>query len=99
MVSNSKLTLTKAQKIERMEMLDNLPTGWTMAQGYRMTVLAIPDTSVTRIFSAVMSFKELKFRPKVGEYHAMARFYDDANGGLILPGNWTATEFLAALFE
>lgn len=96
MVSNSKLD--KFQKIERMEMLDNLPTGWTMAQNYRMTILAIPDTSVTRIFSAVMSFKELKFRPKVGEYHAMARFYDNADGGLILPGNWTAFEFLA-LFE
>ena len=96
MFSNSKLSAM--QKDERKEMLCNLPRDATFATNEGdITILAVPDGSVTRIFSAVMSTDETKFRRKVGEYNALMRFFNDASGGMILPGFWTATEVMDGL--
>lgn len=96
MRSNSKLS--KSQKAERKSMLAQLPSGSTMTHDGQTTFLAVPDGNVTRVFSSVMSDDEGKFRRKVGEYHALARFFWDASGGMILPGSWwTATDLALCL--
>jgi hypothetical protein len=89
LASNSKLCAHA--KIMRKEMIRNLPRDATFAHDEKTTFLSVPDGKVTRVFSSVMSDDEIKFRRKVGEYHALLRFYRDADGGLILPGFWTAT--------
>ena len=89
MFSNSKLTAE--QRVERKEMLRQLPKGSTMANDGRTTFLCVPDGTVTRVFSSVMSEDEVKFRRKVGEFYALVRHFYDPSGGLILPGSdWTA---------
>ena len=96
MFSNSKLT--SAQKDNRKEMLAQLPKGASLANdGGCVTVLAVPDGAVTRVFSAVASQDEQKFRRKVGEYHALDRYFTDANGGMVLPGVWSAIDVINML--
>ena len=92
MISNSKLDAL--QKADRKTMLANLPKCSSIVSCENMTILAVPDGSVTRIFSSVMSEDEQKFRRKVGEFHALMRFDRDPEGGMLLPGIWTAHEVL-----
>ena len=85
MFSNSRLSA--AQKADRKAMLAQLPKGSALAcDGVSLTILTVPDGAVTRVFSAVMSSDECKFRRKVGEFHALQRYFNDASGGLVLPG-------------
>lgn len=97
MASNSKLT--QEQKGHRKTMLAVLPGVATLANdGARLTILAVPDGSVTRVFSSVASPDEQKFRRKVGEYYALLRWWgSDENSGLILPGFWTAAQLVDIL--
>ena len=92
MRSNSKLT--PDQKIVRKEMLAALPPRYEMAMGYGVTVLCIPDGNVTRIYSSVACSNEVKIRRKVGEYHALRRWYIHTDGAFMLPGLWGAQEVL-----
>lgn len=79
-------------------MLADLPRAATFANNLSNTIiLAVPEGNVTRIFSAVSSPDEAKFRRKVGEYHAMTRFYDNVAAGMILPGFWVAQDVLDGL--
>lgn len=94
MASNSKLS--SVQKINRKDWLAELPDGSTFATDGELTFLAVPDGSVTRVFSSVASSDEVKYRRKVGEYHALSR-RDCGDSGLMLPGFWTATEVLDGL--
>ncbi len=89
MSSNSKLT--PLQKKDRKEMLAALPRTASMSSDpiSGLTILAVPDSTVTRFYSSVMGDDEQKFRRKVGEYHALMR-WDDAPASFILPGFWTA---------
>ncbi len=96
MLSNSKLSAV--QKQARKEMLAQLPNGASLANdGGCVTILAVPDGSVTRVFSAVASQDEQKFRRKVGEYHALNRYFNDASGGMVLPGAWNAVDVITML--
>ena len=82
MTSNSKLT--QEQKADRKEMMDALPKGSTFAVSEcGVTVLAVPEGDLVAFSSAVMSEDEQKFRRKVGEYHALARYF--AAECIILP--------------
>jgi hypothetical protein len=94
MRSNSKLTAE--EKVSRKELLDALPSRYEMAMGCGVTVLCIPDGNVTRIYSSVACSDEKKIRRKVGEFHALMRWWEDVNGSFILPGLWGAQEVLEA---
>jgi hypothetical protein len=94
MCSNSKLT--PDQKALRKELLDALPERYEMARGYGVTVLCIPDGNITRIYSSVACSDEKKIRRKVGEFHALRRWWKDDDSGFILPGLWGAQEVLEA---
>ncbi len=104
MSSNSKLN--PDQKCERKAWLADLPKGATIeTTSCGVTVLAVPDGVVTRLYSSVSSGDEKKIRRKVGEYWALSRWAADVwlreNGhnppGFFLPGRWTAGEVLAYL--
>ena len=95
MISNSKLT--PDQKRNRKLMLRKLPKGSTIANdGLCLTVLCVPDGSVTRVFSSVCSDTERKVRRKVGEFYAVAS-YVSWNAGMILPGFETADQVVRSL--
>ena len=94
MVSNSKLS--KAQKGVRKAIMGMLPKGASIGHGDDITILCVPDGKNTRVYSSVFSADELKFRPKVGEFHALSRWnVDGEKVGLLLPGLWTAKQFLS----
>ena len=94
MISNSKLT--PDQKAVRKEMMACLPDRYEMAMGYGVTVLCIPDGNVTRIYSSVAGPDEVKIRRKVGEFHALRRWWQDDGSSFMLPGLWGAQEVLEA---
>ena len=87
MLSNSKLDA--GQKANRKGMIKALPDGSSLACVGVLTILCIPRGSVTEVFSSVMSPDEKKFRAKVGEFHALCRYFN-GGAGLILPGMWDA---------
>ena len=87
MLSNSKLDAV--QKADRKDMLKALPDGSRIASAGVLTILCIPRGLVTEVFSSVMSQDEKKFRAKVGEYHALCRYFD-GHSGMLLPGVWDA---------
>lgn len=93
MTSNSKLT--ESQKQARKSWLATLPRGSTIYTSQGVTVLCVPDGSVTRVYSSVASSHEKKIRVKVGEFYALQRWASD--GGFILPGYWPACEVLVDL--
>lgn len=80
MIYNSKLT--KEQKAERKEMLDALPRGSEMTlTPCGVTVLIVPNGSTNLMSTAVASIDEIKQRRKVGQYHALLRYFD----GIAIP--------------
>ncbi len=91
MASNSKLN--PDQKANRKAWLADLPLNSTLATTRcGVTILAVPDGSVTRFYSSVSSPDEVKIRRKVGEYHALERWIGGIGDGFFLPGLWTADE-------
>lgn len=98
MASNSKLT--KEQKTARKDMLAVLPKGSSMALSMTgITVLIVPDGAVDRVFTSVASPDEVKIRRKVGEFHALCRWFDD-KGGFVMPAGFlTADQFADKLSE
>ena len=94
MLSNSKLDSN--QKIQRKVMLRAVPDGSSIYSAGVLTLLCIPSGSVTEVFSSVMSPDEKKFRPKVGEYHALCRYFD-GHSGMLLPGEWDADTLVEIL--
>jgi len=92
MASNSKLT--SVQKENRKDWIAQLPEGSSLATDWvNLTILAVPDGNITRVFSYVMSPAEITFRRKVGEYQVLSRFCWDG-GGLTLPGRWHADDLI-----
>lgn len=94
MSSNTKLT--REQKALRKEMMSHLPPRYEMAMGSGVTVLCIPDGNITRIYSSVACSDEVKIRRKVGEFHALRRWWLDVGSSFMLPGLWGAQEVLEA---
>jgi hypothetical protein len=88
--------LTESRNEIRKEMRNLLPKGSSMAysEDVGFTLLLVPDGSVTRMFTAVASLTETKFRRKVGEYLVLDRwatFEDGYLQGVVLPGTeWNA---------
>ena len=76
MRSNTKLTTQ--QKMDRKLMLAQFTAdGGTIGAEAPMVVVFMPTGSNTaEIATAMASPEEKKFRRKVGEYHALTRFYD-----------------------
>lgn len=75
MFSNTKLT--QEQKFARKEMLLDLPAGSVMARtegGH--TILVVPMGNTVQISTSIYSKNENKCRRKVGEYHALNRWYN-----------------------
>jgi len=94
MASNSKLT--RDQKAARKEMREELlqQGGSIVSSEFaRMTVVTFPQGNVTAVYSSVASPDEIKFRRKVGEYHALMRC-DSCNPAFILPGRHYALDVL-----
>lgn len=92
-MSNSKLTIE--QKAMRKTLLEMLPAGSMLAMSETgVTFLTIPKGSVNEVYSATASPDEQKFRRKVGEYHALAR-WDDANPGTVVVPAFMDAAFLA----
>ena len=92
--------LTKEKNIARKSLRDMLPRGSSMAysEDTGFTLLLVPDGSVTRMFTAVASMTETKFRRKVGEYQALERWSDHCDGitqWAALPGkDWHAADVM-----
>ena len=80
MSSNSKLT--PEQKISRKVMLRAVVNrGGRVYSDGRVTLCLIPEfagSRMMRVSVSVISPDELKFRRKVGEYHALSRMFDRA---------------------
>lgn len=91
--------LTKIGKAERKGMLKQLPRGSEFCLSGSVTILTVPDGSVTRVFSSVAAEDEPKLRRKVGEYYALLRHDRDPCGGLVLPGKWHADDVAGMLFN
>jgi hypothetical protein len=73
-VSNSKLT--PEQRKQRKLWISELPPGSSFAVSEdAMTVLCVPEGNVVSIATCIMGANEQKFRRKVGEYHALARYF------------------------
>lgn len=93
----SNTRLTPEQKAARKYMLEKLPAGSQFGynKGSGLTILMVPRGCVVEVFSSLASVNEQKFRPEVGEYHALLR---SGCGGFILPaGYWTAQELADTL--
>jgi hypothetical protein len=77
--SNSKLT--KLQKSERKVMLaDILQAGGSISTVDGVTVVIVPEFPGSNMARMSLSFaapEELKYRRKVGEFHALTRHYDN----------------------
>lgn len=74
--SNSKLTPQQKQTLLSMRR-DFVREGGTLASLAPMTVACMPTgTNTAEISTAIASPNEKKFRRKVGEYHALMRYYD-----------------------
>ena len=100
-MASSNTRLDKAQKAQRKDMLAQLPDGSSIANDdLVMTVLCVPDGAVTRVYSAVASDDEQKFRRKVGEYVVLNRWLYGEPSAMILPGTWwTAADVIQSLAE
>lgn len=75
MTSNTKLT--QEQEFARKEMLLDLPAGSVMARtegGH--TILVVPRGNTVQVSTSICSEDENKWRRKVGEYHALNRWYN-----------------------
>ena len=83
MPSNTKLT--KDQKRFVAQWKANNPRAKFFSNPYTMvTLLIVPEgTNLVKVYSAVCSKDEKKFRFKVGEYHAINRCIDKV--GMVLP--------------
>lgn len=77
--SNSKLT--KVQKASRKEMLaDMIALGGSIATVGSVTVIIVPEftgSSMARMSLSFAAPEELKLRRKVGEFHALSRYFDN----------------------
>ena len=81
-MSNSKLT--SDQLAQRKLWISELPMGSSFAISEDgVTVLCVPEGNVVSIATSIMGADEQKFRRKVGEYHALARYF--ASECTILP--------------
>lgn len=74
MASNTKLT--DFQKFELMDFKDRArDEGVTLAHNGQTTTAFLPLGNTVKFALSVASPDEVKFRRKVGEYHALERFY------------------------
>lgn len=101
MIANTKLT--KDQKAERREWIDELEyAGGEVANAGMFTVAKLPDFAGSKMahFSvSVCSDTEMKFRRKVGEYHALRRLMEFKGYWITLPAVISAQQFAESLAD
>lgn len=96
-MSNTKLTTS--QKNERKSLkghwIDNMNGFFHTAYG--VTLLMVVDDKMTRISVSITSEEEVKFRYKVGEYHALMRM--ERNQYIMMPTYKTSEDALDNLCQ
>ena len=101
MTANTKLT--REQKDQRREWLEELEyANGEIANAAMFTVAKLPDFQGSKMahFSvSVCSDTEMKFRRKVGEYHALRKLMEFGGEWVTLPNNITAYALAENLYE
>lgn len=101
MMSNTKLT--KKQKAQRREWLDELEyAGGEVQSSGVFTVAKLPDfhgSKMAHFSVSVCSDNEMKFRRKVGEYHALRRLMEFNGNWITLPSYISALGLVVALYD
>lgn len=75
MASNTKLSSIEKDDLKNFK--DEMPKNMAFGQCGRVTVLAQITGNVVRFSTSVASPDEKKFRRKVGQFHAAARWHND----------------------
>lgn len=101
MTANTKLT--KDQKAQRREWLGEMEyLGGEVATAGMFTVAKLPDfpgSKMAHYSVSVCSDTEMKFRRKVGEYHALRRLMEFNGNWITLPSYISALGLVAALYD